>query len=372
MARNQHIREYCLKKDIPYSRQSKHFFTFAKGKMEWCMVHKIASSFILMIDGYHSRPVKWNLQFFPTNSSSSSSLLLSSSNLEISDLGYQPKAPPTKTEQLISRFMIVRDPYSRVISAYVDRILTNPRHWEIIGGSIVKRFRQRPRIPNGDLEYLHRSKVPNCGNDVTFPEFIQYFIQKNYQKGIRIDGHIATTLSWCNPCKSPIDFVAHMETLTEDLAYIIGMSEDKSVQQRFEASYSDKLPDLTTPKVKAEVAYEHLIIRCESMCDMLRTLWWTFKIRGFLSRNEMFPLSQYQCTKFSAKNLGDIFAKQVRKIAIESHEMFDKKKQMREMMVELFLQVPLDHRLAVHNILLEDFQLFNYDPKPRDIYPELS
>ncbi|XP_076472391.1 uncharacterized protein LOC143301861 [Babylonia areolata] len=63
-------------------------------------------------------------------------------------------------------FTFVREPYARLWSAYVDKLLTpNVLFWRSTGRYIVGKFRKNPS-----------EKSRRCGHDVTFPEFIRYVI----------------------------------------------------------------------------------------------------------------------------------------------------------------------------------------------------
>ena len=65
------------------------------------------------------------------------------------------------------KFMFVREPYSRVLSGYVDKLFSpNTQYWKATGSYIVSKIRK-----NADPLSLR------CGHDVTFAEFVRYIIQ---------------------------------------------------------------------------------------------------------------------------------------------------------------------------------------------------
>ena len=71
--------------------------------------------------------------------------------------GYAEKNSNTKT------FMFVREPYSRLISGFVDKLVMHPLWWRMYGKYIKSTF--------GSQEEHNP-----CGHNVTFSEFIRYFI----------------------------------------------------------------------------------------------------------------------------------------------------------------------------------------------------
>ncbi|XP_046554987.1 carbohydrate sulfotransferase 8-like [Haliotis rubra] len=62
--------------------------------------------------------------------------------------------------------MFVREPFSRLISGYVDKLFApNPYFWTVIGKFIISNYRKDPS-----------PQSLRCGHDVTFPEFVQYVV----------------------------------------------------------------------------------------------------------------------------------------------------------------------------------------------------
>lgn len=94
---------------------------------------------------------------------------------------------PNTTDHV--RFMFVREPYSRLLSAFVDKLFCpNPYFWKSIGTYIMKNFRTNATEAS-----------MNCGHDVTFPEVVKYVIHAQ-QTGKHRDGHFIPTHDHCNLC----------------------------------------------------------------------------------------------------------------------------------------------------------------------------
>ena len=94
-----------------------------------------------------------------------------------------------------TRFLFARDPYTRVWSAYVDKLLL-PNMWGSTGKKIVA------RRPNATA----RSRA--CGNDVTFREFVEYIVQHSEWTGSdQLNGHWRPIQYVCDPCQFKPHFI---------------------------------------------------------------------------------------------------------------------------------------------------------------------
>ncbi|XP_033757892.1 carbohydrate sulfotransferase 11-like [Pecten maximus] len=86
------------------------------------------------------------------------------------------------------KFLFVRDPYSRMLSGYVDKLYTNNYiFWEKTGTDIVKNHR---------VNATKRSK--KCGHDITFSEFLQHVIRSETSDKHR-DPHWYPMYDACRP-----------------------------------------------------------------------------------------------------------------------------------------------------------------------------
>ncbi|CAL4104856.1 unnamed protein product [Meganyctiphanes norvegica] len=109
------------------------------------------------------------------------------------------------------KFMFVRNPFNRVLSAYKDKLLKDDKkslynfHKEI-GAKIQKKYRG----------------YSSGGHDVTFPEFISFIsedseVQTREQK----NEHWISVHDICNPCGIQYDFIGKYEHLDEDAQYAL-------------------------------------------------------------------------------------------------------------------------------------------------------
>ena len=251
------------------------------------------------------------------------------------------------------KFIFVREPYSRLVSGYLGKIATHPLWWKGLGAYITENFKGSNQ--NNDDNQI-------CGHNVTFPEFIKYFIHSETHLQYQ-DPHFMPMFRQCGGCQKSFDYIGHLETMRDDVKYIFN-SINASSDMIFDS-------DVQTIRAKCGQFLDYFSdaksYRCLSKCEAMGKVWWSFQIRGLISRDVEFPLSGISCKNVT----GEDFVKLTMKAHEESRGKFDKHKQKSEFIREMFRQVSLEDRLKVKELLDLDFQLFGYDAQPADIFPEL-
>ena len=110
--------------------------------------------------------------------------------------------------QTYYKFMFVREPMSRLLSAYIDKFHPNGTDRTYYGPYGIKIIKQYRKHPGEDIS----------GKDVTWEEFIRYVIDL---KPKDFNEHWAPYEHLCQPCIIDYDFIGHYEHLTEDANYVI-------------------------------------------------------------------------------------------------------------------------------------------------------
>ena len=103
-----------------------------------------------------------------------------------------------KLQKMTNSFIVARDPYSRLWSAYLDKIFL-PDFWNV-GQYVVLAERREPKTLS-----------LKCGYDVTFPEFIRFSVRRH-----SVDSHFAPINTICNPCRTKFKFIGKQETFVSD------------------------------------------------------------------------------------------------------------------------------------------------------------
>ena len=108
------------------------------------------------------------------------------------------------------KFMFVRDPLGRLVSAYRNKFQSvNLQFHRMYGTKIVQRYREKA----GGV-----SSQRAQGHDVTFPEFARYVIDEPAQN---MNEHWMPIYDVCQPCVVPYDFVGSFEYLDLDASALL-------------------------------------------------------------------------------------------------------------------------------------------------------
>jgi len=332
-ARKSHLQKVCqgLTLDENVAKQRDLEITIARGKLKLCGLEKTASTFMKHLRARENAPKR-----------------TSRDRLENKD------APPEnlpKDENDFKSFIVVREPYGRLVSGYIDKLYTRTIWWKMMGKYIIENFRFKPT-----------PKEKECGSDVSFTEFIRYWIHAQ-ETNHRRDGHFQPMHEECQFCHWDYDYYAHMETLKSDMKFIYE-SNNLTLMSTFvdeEETMRDKASDI----IGQRKAGQH--VGCEEGCNMLERAWWSFHARGLIALDVKLPLQGEACQTVERREFEDI----AWQAHVESEDRIDKPKQRRQMMVSLYLQLPLLDRLKVREVFMRDFELFGYDSTPKDMFPEL-
>ena len=188
LEQKQRLRQFCggRKTKKPNKEVLGHLYVFEKHKAIFCLVPKVASRqwMLLLYGGPH-----W---YGPV-------------------VNHFSQERAQKMLQTYYKFMFVREPFERLLSAYKDKYLY-PRpedkdpYITVFGRKIIRNFRK-----NATQEALQG------GYGAKFPEFIEYITNG----GAEEDWHWANYEDVCGFCDIKYDYVGHYETLQEDAKYVL-------------------------------------------------------------------------------------------------------------------------------------------------------
>ncbi|XP_078379364.1 carbohydrate sulfotransferase 11-like isoform X2 [Oculina patagonica] len=189
----QRLRHYCgkRKRQEPSNETLGHLYVFEKYKLIFCLVPKVASRQWMPLLGRY-RTYQGYSPYGPT----------------------VKQFPPEKGQKMLEtfyKFMFVREPFERLLSAYKDKYV-HPRSVDkdpfitVFGRKIIQNFR-----PNASQEAIQ------SGYGVKWPEFVEYILNE----GDKDDWHWANYLDVCGFCDIKYDYVGHYETMVDDAGYVL-------------------------------------------------------------------------------------------------------------------------------------------------------
>jgi len=138
-------------------------------------------------------------------------------------------------------FLVGRNPFERLVSAYRDKIQNAfPRsEHDKIRRKIIERYRN-VTIPKTSLR-LSQSFIP------TFSEFVRFIVEE-HESGSVLDMHWSPVHSFCTPCQFNLTDIVLFETQDQDMEYILrktGVHDRVGVVQKNRSKGPGKTHDMT-------------------------------------------------------------------------------------------------------------------------------
>ena len=251
-----------------------------------------------------------------------------------------------KRVQLTTSFILARNPYSRLFSSYIDQIY----------------------LPNRWPETSHMvsdSKRKECGNDVTFNEFLAHIADSMLTKK-SVEIHWAPIFTLCLPCETHIDIVAKQESFVEDIDFILGYSGvEPEVRELINMAASaniliSEIPD----KIQALVKKGQSINRgCMSEQDLARRIWTAFQIQGHIRNEDSFPVYKFENILHDEleETLVPLIEEAVVKMSLTPRQIAS---QRHNWQLKFWKDISSETLRNIQAAYYEDFSLFGYNIDP--------
>lgn len=118
----------------------------------------------------------------------------------------------------LRKFIIVRHPFERLVSAYVDKFTLRNKFSEFFqrrfGRQIVRLYRNRSEL------HHNRASHDDAGHDVKFSEFVRFLIDKRIRCSQKLNPHWMTFVDVCHPCFVDYDYIVHFEGLPGEMLHL--------------------------------------------------------------------------------------------------------------------------------------------------------
>uniref|UniRef100_A0A3P9J433 Carbohydrate sulfotransferase n=1 Tax=Oryzias latipes TaxID=8090 RepID=A0A3P9J433_ORYLA len=117
-----------------------------------------------------------------------------------------------------TKFLFVRDPFVRLISAYRDKMLNYDQYfYEGYIRVILQRYKNQKGVP---VKYNGTKKTDL---KPSFHNFVQYIVDPRSEKYAPFEPHWRQMHRLCHPCLVEYDFVGHQESLQEDAQQLLNI-----------------------------------------------------------------------------------------------------------------------------------------------------
>ncbi|XP_068726256.1 carbohydrate sulfotransferase 10-like [Montipora capricornis] len=207
--RQNHLRKYCnshkftnASRDIAQKRL-RYFMVNDKYKIVYCFIPKVACT-------------QWNKVFLALDNRpdvTDRNVIHDAKNFKFLSRDYSAEEVDLRLRTYF-KFVFVRDPLERLLSAYEDKIVRD-RAW-YFHDSYSKKI----------LDYFNRFVDPSSDDKLTFKKFIYYISTIGFNE----DRHWATYQNLCFPCDIQYDFIGHFNDMQEEATYILRQTGmDKAV-----------------------------------------------------------------------------------------------------------------------------------------------
>ena len=260
-----------------------------------------------------------------------------------------------RNSRRISRTVLVsRDPYTRLFSAFIDKMFLPLMYGAAIG--IV----QRQRTPN--------NRNISCANDITFEEFLSDIID-GAREGKSLNRHWAPLFALCNPCETNVLSLVKQETFSADVEYVlkeVGVAKDEF--DVIHDALHDHNIDVTIPGIVATIPARaaHAVKNCMDRIEIARRIWVSFQIQGYIKEDIPFPINTINSIEKAKdpKFLTDVILEIIRKNPMSPD---DSKLQRHRALVKAYDDLSQETLDKVKQLYRQDFILFDYSIEPPSI-----
>lgn len=262
-------------------------------------------------------------------------------------------------------FMFVRNPFSRLLSGYLDKIYTaNPYYWGMIGKEIRSSEMNNAIVRLDQMKTLRRTERPQmpCYNDITFDEFIQYVIDAENTTSHKRDPHFMSMYDLCKPCQINYDFIGKMETFKKDFNFIMGaLNISKFDVNDLEKRASD---DIFLDVASSLDERRNEIVKCMSMHEAYLRSWKHMQIRGLISNQQNYPYSEKQSQYLHPVQL----VRTLKAARSKSTSRKELQRQKEQYFIDIYRTVQLEKLERLVKVLKNDFEIFDYEKYPETVF----
>ena len=342
--RLRHLRSACANETLfmnqVYPGESKPRFDYSfKYNLSYCKVPKVGSSFwtqafIVLRRGWAEGEKVFELARASIHKLNAGSLEGLTENI------------------LKSRSVVVaRDPYSRLFSAYIDKMFL-PLLYVVAEQAV----RHQRGLAKDEL---------TCPESITFQEFLNHIIQKVLAEGKRVNDHWAPIFSLCNPCEINVLSLVKQESFSTDVEYTlreIGLAEEEYTVIH-DALHDRRIESTITGIVQTVLTLTSTGRRCMNSVMIAERIWRSFQIQGYLRDDLPFPsdVIDSENKANSTMFLSEVILRTIKENPLTPDESIRQRRRALETAYEIISEKTIMH---IQDIYKQDFELFGYPLEP--------
>ncbi|XP_064610875.1 carbohydrate sulfotransferase 11-like [Liolophura sinensis] len=185
------------------------------------------------------------------------------------------------------KILFVRNPFSRLFSAYLDKFVLSDG-WNPIGTILIRKLRPNP----GPVSL-------KCGHDITFNEFLKFVWTFRNSSSEGFAEHWLPASKLCNPCSIDFDYVGKQETFGADLDFVLTQLK---LRDELSVNVTKDSVALTSMAQSTSLMWTNLLnsdIQCQTAVDKLSRLWNAFVAQGFLPSGVILPWRNHKTVSMS-------------------------------------------------------------------------
>ena len=239
-----------------------------------------------------------------------------------------------------------REPYSRLYSAYMDKIIFSLADKEL--DHIIEK--QRKIGPN----------MFGCIRNATFLEFLR-FIVTEVENGEKLNRHWSPITSLCNPCKTDVLAIVKQETFTSDVEFVLEKVRvtNGKLELIHNALHEQRL-DATLPSYIEEILNHET---CRPKLEVAENLWHVLQNNGYVNEESAFPIAFIKDNNSTVTP--DILTELVFKSMSENPLTSEQsRRQKRRALVNAYKDVDENIIKGLQEVYKRDFVFFNYSTQP--------
>lgn len=139
--------------------------------------------------------------------------------------------------QRYKKFLFVRDPFVRIISAFRSKFeIPNQDFYEAFVVPMLRQYQNVSAPPATAEEAL------SSGQRLKFSSFVQYLLDPATEREAPFNEHWRQVYRLCHPCQVPYDFVGRLETQSEDAPYLLRLLHAQD-ELRFPPGFLNRTDD---------------------------------------------------------------------------------------------------------------------------------